>query len=84
MKNLRILYFDTDDYFANQVKIRLQWKGYKVTATDSEFEFITKKEHSTYDLLIIDLFASEIAAFSLLENLKNIPTIVISTDKNYH
>ena len=84
MKNLRILYFDTDDYFGNQVKIRLQWKGYKVTTTDSEFEFITKKEHSTYDLLIIDLFASEIAAFSLLENLKNIPTIVISTDKNYH
>jgi len=87
MRNFHILYLDNNTFIANQVKIRLEWKGYQVEITNNEQTLLTKIRHQSYDLLIIDLLTPKPNAFSLLECLKREktmpPTIVVNEDKDY-
>ena len=87
MCNFHILYLDNDSFLANQVKMRLEWKGYHVKIANNEQTLLTKIHQHTYDLLIIDLFTPSSNTISLLEHLKErrltTPTILVS-DKEDH
>ena len=88
MRDFHILYLDNNSFIANQVKIRLEWKGYQVVTTDNEQALLKKIRHQSYDLLIVDLLTPKPNAFSLLECLKEQkimpPTIVVHDDKDFH
>ena len=87
MENIHILYLDNNSFWGNQVKMRLEWKGYQVAAMDNEHDFLTKIRHQTYDLLIIDFLTPKPNAISLLEclNKQNIssPTIIVSENNDF-
>jgi len=87
MGSFHILYLDSDNYIASQVKMRLEWKGYQVVTASSEQELLTKRvQQQPYDLLIIDFFTPALNAFSFLGYLKgqNIapPTIIVNTEND--
>jgi diguanylate cyclase (GGDEF)-like protein/PAS domain S-box-containing protein len=88
MSNFHILYLDSDNFIASQVKMRLEWKGYHVISAGSEQELLTNiaQQLLPYDLLIVDFLTPSPNAFSLLEDLKlqnfSIPTIIVNTEKN--
>lgn len=88
MDNFRILYLEKNSFIANQVKMRLEWKGYQIAITDNEQELIKKIHRRKNDLLIIDFLTPTLNAFSLLEDLKeqNLmpPSIVVSDDEDYN
>ncbi len=82
----RILYLDNNSFLVAQIKMRLEWKGYQVTTTNNEQEFIAKIHRQSYDLLIVDFLTPSPNAFALLERLKAqhamSPTIIVSDKKN--
>jgi len=88
MHNFHILYLDNDRILADQVKMHLEWQGYKVVITNTEETLLTKIRQQAYDLLIIDLLTPVPNAFSLLEHLSKQkilpPTIVVSDEMDHH
>lgn len=88
MSNFHILYLDSDNFIASQVKMRLEWKGYHVISAGSEQELLTNiaQQLLPYDLLIVDFLTPSPNAFSLLEDLKlqnfSPPTIIVNTEKD--
>ena len=88
MPDLNILYLDNNGFFASQVKMQLEWKGYRVTLIKSEQAFLTQIRYQSYDLLIIDFLTPKSNAFSLLGCLKEqysifLPTIIVSAETDY-
>ncbi len=88
MSNFHILYLDSDNFIASQVKMRLEWKGYHVISAGSEQELLTNiaQQLLPYDLLIVDYLTPSPNAFSLLEDLKlqnfSPPTIIVNAEKD--
>lgn len=63
MHNFHILYLDNDNFWANQVKMHLEWQGYQIAITGNEQELLTKMYQQSYDLLIVDLLTPVSNAF---------------------
>ena len=86
MADIHVLYLDKNSFLANQIKIRLEWKGYHVDTEGSEQGLLAKLREHSYDLLIVDFLTPMPNAFSWLGCLKeqNItlpPAIIVNDDK---
>lgn len=87
MADIHVLYLDKNNFLANQIKIRLEWKGYQIDTEGSEQGLLTKIREHSYDLLIVDYLTPIPNAFSWLGCLKeqNIalpPTIIVNDEKS--
>ncbi|MCK5188546.1 MAG: response regulator, partial [Methylococcales bacterium] len=70
MADIHVLYLDKNSFLANQIKIRLEWKGYHVDTEGSEQGLLAKLREHSYDLLIVDFLTPIPNAFSWLGCLK--------------
>lgn len=87
MSKIKILYLDANNYFLNEIKLRLEWKGYHVSITNNERSLLAKINSCPYDLLIINITTPSFNAFLLLKHLKEDstlpPTIAVGESKDY-
>lgn len=88
MENFHILYLEKNNFLGNQVKMRLEWKGYQIAAINNENAFLANVRGQSYDLLIIDFLTPISNVFSLLEHLKqqsiSTPIIVVSDERDFN
>lgn len=87
MADFHILYLENNRFFANQVKMRLEWRGYRVDIADNEQNGLTGLRKRRYDLFLLDFATPLPDAFRLLEELKirNMmpPTILVINQPNF-
>ncbi|WP_051906786.1 EAL domain-containing response regulator [Methylomarinum vadi] len=87
MADFHILYLENNRFFANQVKMRLEWRGYQVDISDNEQDCLAKLRQRPYDLFLLDFYTPQPDGFRLLEQLQNrkiMPaTIIISSRPDF-
>ncbi|WP_305908850.1 EAL domain-containing protein [Methylomarinum sp. Ch1-1] len=87
MGDFNILYLDNNLFLSQQVKMRLEWRGYRVEISDSERECLTKLRGQQVDLLLLDYGTPESDGLKFLDQLKRLElmpaTIIVNPQQDF-
>ncbi len=87
MDDFHILYLDNNLFLANQVKLKLEWYGYRVSVSDNEKDCVTEIRKHNVNLLIVDFHTPKTDGVNFLarleaQNLK-LATIIVNTEQDF-